>query len=90
MRLQRVDLFFLHTNIRLDGFVYAHGADRAGAGCRRPGRSTPRRWSRRWRRLKADGRIGAWGITGIGVPDAVLAALAHDPKPQPWCRPSPT
>ena len=33
-------------------------------------------------RLKADGRIGAWGITGIGVPDAILAALAHDPKPQ--------
>ena len=25
---QRVDLFFLHTNIRRDGFVYAHGADR--------------------------------------------------------------
>src|SRR5580692_9108272 len=31
--------------------------------------------------LKAEGRIGAWGITGIGVPDAVLAALAHAPKP---------
>ena len=32
-------------------------------------------------RLVASGRIGAWGITGIGLPDAVLAALAGDPAP---------
>jgi len=32
-------------------------------------------------RLKAQGRIGAWGITGIGVPTAVLAALDHTPRP---------
>ena len=28
MRLERVDLFFLHSNIRPDDFIYAHGADR--------------------------------------------------------------
>ena len=32
-------------------------------------------------RLKASGRIGAWGITGVGVPATILKALAHDPAP---------
>jgi aryl-alcohol dehydrogenase-like predicted oxidoreductase len=81
MRLPRVDLFFLHTNISPDGFVYAHGADRQA--------QVATTWTQyaaevvpAMERLKADGRIGAWGITGIGVPDAILSALAHDPKPQ--------
>jgi aryl-alcohol dehydrogenase-like predicted oxidoreductase len=81
MRLPRVDLFFLHTNISPDGFVYAHGADRQA--------QVATTWTQyaaevvpAMERLKAQGRIGAWGITGIGVPDAILAALAHDPKPQ--------
>ncbi|HEY2357461.1 MAG TPA: aldo/keto reductase [Phenylobacterium sp.] len=80
MRLQRVDLFFLHSNIHLDGFDYAHGnANRAAF-------STS--WSiyvdeavPAFERLKAQGRIGAWGITGIGVPTAVLDAIDHAPRP---------
>ena len=32
--------------------------------------------------LKAQGLIGAWGITGIGVPQTILQALDHDQKPQ--------
>ena len=40
-------------------------------------------------RLKAQGRIGGWGITGIGVPSAVLAAIDHAPRPT-RCRLSPT
>ncbi|HZZ88506.1 MAG TPA: aldo/keto reductase, partial [Caulobacteraceae bacterium] len=69
-----------HTNISPDGFVYAHGADRQA--------QTATTWTQyaaevvpAMERLKADGRIGAWGITGIGVPDAVVAAIAHSPKP---------
>ena len=27
MRLERVDLFFLHSNMHADGFAYAHGDD---------------------------------------------------------------
>jgi len=80
MRLPRVDLFFLHTNLHLDGFAYAHGDE---------GKD---RFSTRWsiyegevisafEALKAQGRIGAWGITGIGVPTAVIHALSHTPKP---------
>jgi aryl-alcohol dehydrogenase-like predicted oxidoreductase len=32
--------------------------------------------------LKRRGRIGAWGITGIGVPATIIKALEHDVKPQ--------
>lgn len=80
MRLDRVDAFFLHSNIHGDGFTYTHG-DEAKA-----------RFSTAWslyvdevvpamERLKASGRIGAWGITGIGVPTAILDAIAHAPRP---------
>ena len=80
MRLERLDLYFLHSSMAPDGYAYAHGDG---------GRD---QFSTRWsiyqdevipafERLKAQGRIGAWGITGIGVPQTVLAALAHEPKP---------
>jgi len=81
MRLSHVDVFFLHTNISPDGFVYAHGADRQGQHAttwtQYAGEVVPA-----MEQLKAGGRIRAWGVTGIGVPDAILASLAHDPKPQ--------
>ncbi|HLZ76169.1 aldo/keto reductase [Phenylobacterium sp.] len=80
MKLDRVDLFFLHSNIHLDCFSYAHG------DAHKDGFST--RWSLyagevapAMARLKAQGRIGAWGITGIGVPTAVLQAIDHAPSP---------
>jgi len=80
MKLPRVDLFFLHSNICADDFTYAHGADRQD------------QVATRWRQyadevvpameaLQAAGKIGAWGITGIGVPDAVIAALRAERKP---------
>ena len=80
MKLARVDLFFLHSNIHLDGFAYAHG------DAHKESFSTS--WSiyagevvPAMQRLKAQGRIGAWGITGIGVPTAVLKALDQAVKP---------
>lgn len=80
MRLDRVDLMFLHSNIAPDGYAYAHGDQH------RAGFSTP--WSvyegeliPAFERLKAQGRIGAWGITGIGVPQTIKQALAHEAKP---------
>ncbi|MDZ4372594.1 MAG: aldo/keto reductase [Phenylobacterium sp.] len=80
MRLARVDAFFLHSNLHADGFAYAHGDDAKD------------RFSTAFsiyetevvpamERLKAQGRIGAWGITGIGVPTAVLSALGHTTPP---------
>ncbi len=80
MRLERADIFFLHSNISPDGYVYARFNDR------RASFATP--WSvyvheviAAMEDLKRRGRIGAWGITGVGVPDAILHAVAHDPKP---------
>ena len=80
MRLDRADLYFLHTNICADDYVYPRGQDR------RDQFATP--WSTyvgqvvpTLEALKAEGRIGAWGITGIGVPGAVRDAIAHDPRP---------
>ena len=80
MRLERVDLFFLHSNIHADDFVYVHGNDRRD----QMGTS----WSLyvnevipAFERLKAAGKIGAWGITGIGVPTDVLRAIDHAQRP---------
>jgi aryl-alcohol dehydrogenase-like predicted oxidoreductase len=80
LQLDRVDLFFLHSNICSDDFVYAHGNEH------RAQFATP--WSRyveevvpAFEDLERRGRIGAWGITGIGVPDTIEQALTHAPKP---------
>ena len=80
MKLDRVDLYFLHSNLHEDGFAYAHG------NSRRDEFSTGLSLYRNavvpaFERLKAQGRIGGWGITGIGVPTAVLAALDQTPRP---------
>jgi aryl-alcohol dehydrogenase-like predicted oxidoreductase len=80
MRLERADLYFLHSNLHLDGFDYAHGNHNRDAFSTAMSvyveEVVPA-----FEALKASGRIGAWGITGIGVPTAVHAALAHDPRP---------
>src|SRR5436190_2731885 len=80
LRLERVDLFFLHSNIHADGFDYAHG------NVNRDAFSTS--WSiyvnevvPAMERLKAQGRIGGWGITGIGVPTAMISTIGHTPRP---------
>src|SRR5579872_6105681 len=75
MRLARVDLYFLHSNIAPDDYAYAHG------DARRDQFST--KWSLyenelvpAFEALKARGKIGAWGITGVGVPDTIDRALS--------------
>jgi aryl-alcohol dehydrogenase-like predicted oxidoreductase len=80
MRVARADIFFLHSNICPDGYVYARHPERQSSF------ATP--WGTfvaevipAMESLKARGRIGAWGITGVGVPQTILAALAHDPAP---------
>jgi aryl-alcohol dehydrogenase-like predicted oxidoreductase len=81
MKLGRVDLYFLHTNICPDDYVYARH------GHRRDRFATT--WSTyvdevvpAMRRLVEQGRIGAWGITGVGVPQTIHAAIAHAAAPQ--------
>jgi aryl-alcohol dehydrogenase-like predicted oxidoreductase len=73
MKLDRVDLFFLHNQIVPD-----ETADQT------PG--TPRRLFAEavrpaFEHLVARGRIGAWGITGIGVPRTIIETLNDDQAP---------
>jgi aryl-alcohol dehydrogenase-like predicted oxidoreductase len=80
MKLKRVDVFFLHSNLHGDGFTYAHGDLRKNEFST----SLPLYADvvvPTMEDLKARGLIGAWGITGIGVPTAVLSAIGHDPAP---------
>jgi aryl-alcohol dehydrogenase-like predicted oxidoreductase len=80
MRVAHADLFFLHSNIRPDTYAYARFDERRAAF------ATP--WSLyvnavipAMEDLRRRGRIGGWGITGVGVPATILDALGHDPKP---------
>jgi aryl-alcohol dehydrogenase-like predicted oxidoreductase len=80
MRLEKIDLYFLHSNIAPDDYAYAHG------DARRDQFST--KWSLyenevlpAFEMLKAKGKIGAWAITGVGVPDTILEAFSHTPRP---------
>jgi aryl-alcohol dehydrogenase-like predicted oxidoreductase len=80
MKLERLDLFFLHTNICADDYQYAryqHRRDRFATT-----------WSLYVEQviptmlhLKAQGRIGAWGITATGVPATVIEAIRGEPAP---------
>ena len=77
MRLQRVDIFFLHSNIIPDDYDASAYTDRPAT-----------RWTTYVEqfvpacdRLVADGRIGAWAITGIGIPECILSAIGQDRAP---------
>jgi aryl-alcohol dehydrogenase-like predicted oxidoreductase len=80
MKLETVDIFFLHSNICPDEYQYAKFSDNQD------------RWATRWstyvegvipamEQLKAQGLIRNWGITGTGVPSTIREALQLDTKP---------
>lgn len=80
MGLERVDVLFLHSNICEDDAVYAFGNEFRGRF------ATP--WSLyveevipAFEDLKRRGRIGAWGITGVGIPETIIRALSHEQRP---------
>ena len=80
MRLDAVDIYFLHSNICEDDTVYSHRNDQRALF------ATP--WTQyvdevvpAFEDLKRRGRIGAWGITGIGLPQTIIKALDHSVKP---------
>ena len=74
MMLQRVDLFFLHNLIITDEDkeLYQDTARSLFIDSVIPA----------FEKLKEEGRVGAWGVTGIGVPDAILETIESDPAPQ--------
>lgn len=80
MKIDSVDIFFLHSNICADDYIYANRPDLQN--------SFATRWSiyaeqviPAFEKLKAAGKIKSWGITGSGVPGAVIRALRHSSPP---------
>lgn len=80
MRLARVDLMFLHNQIFPEGYRHPQGKERQPE------------WATNWNlyreavvpafeQLVAEGLIGAWAITGVGIPDAIIAAIETAPRP---------
>ncbi|MEG9860971.1 MAG: aldo/keto reductase [Parvularculales bacterium] len=80
MGVEQVDLFFLHSNICPDGYVYARSPE------------LKHRMAVDWslytdtivptmERLVEKGMAGAWGITGVGQPDSIQQALTYERAP---------
>jgi aryl-alcohol dehydrogenase-like predicted oxidoreductase len=88
LRLSRLDLFFLHSNIVPDeSFIARAGPDAAV-------RMTPYavfvdRVRPLFERFVGEGLIGAWGLTGIGHPDTIIKVWANARR-RPRCNASPT
>jgi aryl-alcohol dehydrogenase-like predicted oxidoreductase len=72
-RLKRIDLFFLHGQIVPDALAGRLEGTPRGLFVEavRPA----------FEQLIARGRIGAWGISAIGVPSAVFESIHEDPPP---------
>jgi len=78
LQRDRLDIFFLHSNLVPDGHAMWNAPDVS--------RLTPLPLFRShvrpaFEKLKEQGLIGAWGLTGIGHPDAIIEVLSEDPKP---------
>lgn len=80
MKAEKIDIFFLHSNIYPAGYSYEQNGD------------TQEQWAVSWPRyvegvipamedFMARGLIGAWGITGVGVPISIMEALRFERKP---------
>src|SRR5713226_9043438 len=79
LRLSRLDLFFLHSNVVPDA---AHLAGRPDAASRMTLYDTFVAEVRpAFERLVGEGLIGAWGLTGIGHPDTIIRLLGERPGP---------
>ncbi len=79
LRLKHLDLFFLHSNVAPDDHPmrrHPTAATRMTPYSRFVGTVRPV-----LERLKAEGLIGAWGLTGIGHPDAIIKLLSERPAP---------
>jgi aryl-alcohol dehydrogenase-like predicted oxidoreductase len=79
LRLSRLDLFFLHSNVVPDS---VHRSRRADAASRMTLYQTFVEHVRPvFQKLVAEGLVGAWGLTGIGHPDIIIRLLGDTPAP---------
>ena len=72
MKLERVDVMFLHNAVTLEG----EGAERLTSVATVAEAVAPA-----FERLIVEGRIGHWGLTGIGEADALVHLLTKGPRP---------
>jgi aryl-alcohol dehydrogenase-like predicted oxidoreductase len=77
-QLDRLDLFFLHSNIVPRGNPMWRRVDTS--------RFVPLEVFQQairplFEKFVTEGTIGAWGVTGIGHPDAIIDVLGETPKP---------
>jgi aryl-alcohol dehydrogenase-like predicted oxidoreductase len=77
-QLDRLDLFFLHSNIVPRDHPMWRLEDTSRFVPLEMFEDTIRPL---FQKLVAEGIIGAWGITGIGHPDAIMTVLGQHPKP---------
>ncbi|MBV8492212.1 MAG: aldo/keto reductase, partial [Alphaproteobacteria bacterium] len=79
LRLSRLDLFFLHSNVVPDA---GHLRLRPDAAARMTlYRTFVDHVRPAFEQLVAEGVIGAWGLTGIGHPDTIIRLLGERPPP---------
>lgn len=80
MKIERADLFFLHSNICPDDYVYSKGAEMqhrfATTWSLYEGEVIPA-----FEKLKEKGLIADWGITGAGLPKSIMDALRAERRP---------
>jgi aryl-alcohol dehydrogenase-like predicted oxidoreductase len=79
LRLSRLDLFFLHSNVVPDANYIARRPDAAGRMTLY--RTFVDQVRPLFDRLIAEDLIGAWGLTGIGHPDTIIKLLGERPAP---------
>lgn len=80
LKLARLDLFFLHSNIVPDQAFIDRAASDASV------RMTPYatfvdKVRPAFERFVAEGLVAAWGLTGIGQPDTLIKVLGEQSKP---------
>ena len=79
LRLSRLDVFFLHSNVVPDP---AHLAGRPDVAARMtPYAIFVDHVRPVFERLVGEGVIGAWGLTGIGHPDTIIRLIGEAPAP---------
>tara|TARA_B100000959_G_scaffold18593_1_gene18009 strand:- start:995 stop:1978 length:984 start_codon:yes stop_codon:yes gene_type:complete len=81
MNLQRVDLFLLHSQLIEDGFIL-HTNDEFKHRTSTTLSSFFNTVIPSFEKLKEEGRIGSWGIGGLGQNKALKKAINHEIKPE--------
>ena len=72
MKTDHVDIMFLHNSVALGG----EGGERVTTAA-----SVAEAVAPAFERLVAEGRVRYWGLTGIGLADALIELLTNGPRP---------